>query len=66
MVVDGNTTTRNPSELKKNFWLIWAKVLIHRIRQFELDYVLFLKYNNLVAVPQDHNIYIGRLKAIGY
>ena len=27
---------------------------------------LFLKYNNLVAVPQEHNIYIGRLKAIGY
>ena len=25
-----------------------------------------LKYNNLVAVPQDNNIYIGRLKAIGY
>ena len=56
MVVDGNTTTRNPSR----------KVLIHRIRQCELDYVLFLKYNNLVAVPQDNNIYIGRLKAIGY
>lgn len=26
--------------------------------------ISFLKYNNLVAVPQDNNI--GRLKAIGY
>ena len=28
--------------------------------------ISFLKYNNLVAVSQDNNIYIGRLKAIGY